>query len=466
MEKKIPVNEQEKDFFVRIFRKLASYKDPYASIAEILKETCEFFGFYCGFVYEADHTQIFQLREQYQLQPSNLAEAFSLDKFLTPEDIEELSHRTGEVVYLNSRRDPMGARFLELFSAQTLVMVPVIFENKSPIALVGMMDRRRPIRLSKREIYDADAVLQVLAGHIKSRVYQKRLEYAHESMKNIINNAGIDIYVNDFESREILFVNKSIADRYGGEDKILGKYCWEFFSEDRTAVCPYCPRQKLVDREGNPNRVYSWDHKSLGGSWSRILSAVCRWVDGRLVHVVSSIDITENKNNEEVIRRMAEHDPLTALKNRRKFMEDFTGELEKAVREGGAGFLLFMDLDDFKAVNDTLGHLAGDELLCAIAAFLAGKAEILGVPYRYGGDEFVILGASKTGEDLDRTRDILLDRFGKPWRLQGQDAYCGISIGAVRFPREEKNAQELVHAADMMMYEVKKSGKHGFRVVE
>jgi hypothetical protein len=148
-----PGNDQEKDFFVSIFRQLGAYKDPYQSISGILKNTCDFFGFYSGFVYEADHTQVFRLCEHFQGQ--NLRNDFLLGDYLSPVDIEELVKRTGEIVYLNSRKNEMGSKFLELFSgpggaARTLVMVPVIFENRFPIAFVGLMDRRHPIRLSKR----------------------------------------------------------------------------------------------------------------------------------------------------------------------------------------------------------------------------------------------------------------------------------------------------------------------------
>ncbi|MDR2158710.1 MAG: sensor domain-containing diguanylate cyclase [Treponema sp.] len=463
-----PGEDQEKDFFIRIFRQLGACQDPYQSISGILKDTCDFFGFYSGFVYEADHTRVFRLCEHFQGQ--NLRNEFSLLDYLSCGEIEALVRQTGEIVYLNSRKNEMGSKFLELFSgpggaAQTLVMVPVIFENQFPIAFVGLMDRRRPIRLSKKEINDADAVLSVLAGHIKTRVYRKHLEYAHESMKNIVNNAGLDIYVSDYRTGEIIFANESMAGRHGGMEKVLGKNCRELLAGDEGGTGEQCLQEKTPDEEGRPPKVYVRDYQSSTGNWYRALTAVFRWTDGRLARVVSSIDITENRRNEDLIRKMAENDTLTSLPNRRKFVADLEESLVRMRKNGKTGYLLFMDLDDFKGINDTLGHLAGDKLLCTIADFLQGARDTLGIPYRYGGDEFVILAENRGPEDLNCIRSTLLDRFDAEWQLGERAVPCKISIGAVVIPDRETPSEVLVRAADIAMYEVKRSGKHGFRMV-
>jgi diguanylate cyclase (GGDEF)-like protein len=461
------IGEQEKDLFIRIFRQLSRYRDPYQSISGILQEACEFFGFYSGFVYEADHAWIFHLCEKYLRNDadSQLKEQFLLSDYLDPQDIEELVKKTGEIVYLDSKKSKIGTKFLEVFSAKTLVMIPVLFNDAAPAAFVGIMDRRRPGRLSKREIGDADAILSVLAGHIKTRVYQKRLEYAHETMKNIVDKTGIDIYVVDFYTYEILFVNEPMAAAYGGSDKLMGKSCWRTLFPESAEPCDFCPRRRLIDEQGNPSRIYTWNfHHPRNGRWFRVISAAFRWVDGRLAHVVSSIDITENKHNELLIRQMAECDSLTSLRNRGKFRADMKESLEKMKQTGASGYLFFLDLDDFKAINDTRGHLAGDALLCKISDFLRSEESRLGRSYRYGGDEFAILAEYKTGDDLELIKDLLMRRFNKPWDLRGLPVYCQASIGAVKYPQEDASDEDLIHAADMAMYEVKKRGKHDFQL--
>jgi diguanylate cyclase (GGDEF)-like protein len=457
------MDEQEKDLFVRIFRQLGAYKDPYQSISGILKETCNFFGFFCGFVYEADSGQIFHLCEHYLGYEINLIDEFSLNDVLDEQELDKMIRQTGVIIYLNTRQNTLGAKFLKIFSAQTLVMVPVIFENKNPVAFVGMMDRRRPIRLSKKEIDDTDAVLSVLAGHIKTRVYQKRLELSRISMQSILDNSGIEIYVNDFSTGEILFVNKSISDTYGGN--LLGKYCRDVFSPEALGTCPQCVKDKLLDKDGNPAGTINRDwQRPLDGAWFRVLNTVFRWVDGRLVHLSSSINITENKKNEELIHRLAEHDSLTSLYNRRKFIDDLRTAITSMRDQGTTGYLLFMDLDDFKHINDDMGHMEGDALLCCIAGYLCENEYLIGTPYRYGGDEFAVIARNKTKEELFRIKDTILERFSHKWQLHTHEGLCGISIGAVLIPDGEREAEEFIRAADTAMYAVKKGGKHNFRL--
>jgi diguanylate cyclase (GGDEF)-like protein len=459
------LEEQEKDLFVRILRQLSASRDPYQSVRGILKDTCDFFGFFSGFVYEADHARVFRLFEQYRAPEAGLRETIVLSDYLSREDIQELQAKPGEIVYLGSRKTALGSKFLELFSAKTLIMIPVFTDQKEPAAFIGMSDRRHPIRLTRREIDDADAALSVLAGHIRMRVYQKRLERSYSSLTNMIDKAGLEIYVNDFHTHEILFINESLAVQKGGAEKLLGMPCWEVLYPPRKGECDFCPKERLLDEKGDPAPAYTWDmQRPSDGAWFRMVSVAIKWIDGRLAHVVSSINITENKRNEMLVRHLAEIDALTSLPNRGKLMEDLSSILTRSVEESCQGYLLFMDLDDFKNANDTYGHLAGDALLRHIGQFLANETATLGAAYRYGGDEFVILALNKPEEDLDRIRDLLLSRFSREWSVEGNTIFCGVSIGAVSIPRGGKTAEELVYAADMAMYKVKKSGKHGFCV--
>jgi diguanylate cyclase (GGDEF)-like protein len=458
-------DEQEKDLFVRIFRQLSAYQDPYESISGILKDTCDFFGFFSGFVYEADYAKVFHLFEHYRAPEAGLRKIIALSDYFSREDIQELQAKPGEIVYLNSRKTALGSKFLELFSAKTLIMIPIFTDQKEPTAFIGMLDRRHPVRLTKREIVDADAVLSVLAGHIKMRVYQKRLERAYSSLSNMIDKAGLEIYVNDFYTHELLFINESLAVRVGGAEKLMGMPCWKALYPSQKGECDFCPKERLIDDKGDPTQAYTWDmqHPS-DGAWFRMVSASLRWIDGRLAHVVSSINITENKYNEMLVRRLAEIDALTSLSNRGKLMEDLSAILTRTTEENRQGYLLFMDLDDFKSVNDIHGHVAGDGLLRQIGQFLTNESATLGSSYRYGGDEFAILALDTSEEDLDRIRNLLLGRFSREWQIEDNAIFCGVSIGAVKIPRKGKTAEELIYAADMAMYEVKKSGKHGFRL--
>jgi diguanylate cyclase (GGDEF)-like protein len=455
-------DEQEKDLFVRIFRQLSAYKDPYQSIAGILKDTCDFFGFFSAFVYEADHAKVFHMVEQYRACDAGLPETITLSDHLSREAIQELQAEPGAIVCLDSRKTVLGSRFLEIFSAKALIMIPIFTDQKEPTAFIGILDRRHPIRLTKREIVDADAVLSVLAGHIKMRVYQKRLEHAYSSLTNMIDKAGLEIYVNDFYTHEILFINESLAADKGGAEKLLGMSCWEALYSSQDKECAFCPKDRLLDEDGNPTGAYTWDlQRPSDNAWFRMVSAAIKWLDGRLAHVVSSINITENKRNEMLVRHLAEIDALTSLPNRGKLMEDLNSILDQKTHRG---YLIFMDLDDFKTANDTYGHLAGDALLGQIGRFLTEESAALGAAYRYGGDEFVILALDKSEEELDIIKDMLLGRFSGKWIIGNNEIYCGISVGAVSISPESKTAEDLIYVADTAMYEVKRGRKHGFRL--
>jgi hypothetical protein len=386
VEPNLHIDDQEKDLFVRIFRQLSAYKDPYQSISSILKDTCDFFGFFGAFVYEVDHAKVFHLFEHYRAPQAGLRETLVLSEHLSEHDIKGLIRNPGGIVYLKSKKTKLGAKFLELFSTKSLIMIPIIIDRKEPTAFIGMLDRRHPIRLTRREIVDADAVLSVLAGHIKMRVYQKRLEYAYSSLRNMIDKAGIDMYVNDFYTHELLFINESLAAPRGGVEALLGTPCWNALYPAKKGRCDFCPMEKLVDSKGTPTRVYTWDlQRPSDGAWFRMVSAVIKWVDGRLAHVVSSINITENKYNEILVRRLAGYDTLTSLPNRGKLLEDLNKFLTNPERKMDRGYLIFIDLDDFKKVNDTYGHLIGDALLRQIGHFLLNESTVLGMSYRYGG---------------------------------------------------------------------------------
>ena len=283
-----------------------------------------------------------------------------------------------------------------------------------------------------------------------------------ELLASILDHTGVDIYVNDFNTHEILYVNKSMAAPYGGVDNLIGKKCWAALYTDKDGQCDYCPQKKLLDADGNPTKVFTWDYRRpFDGSWFRVVSAAFRWVDGRLAHVISSVDITENKHNEALIAQMANYDALTNLPNRRKLMRDCLEGMNEDKRRASGGFLLFIDLDNFKILNDGMGHQAGDELLAEVAKALQRNPLTRNSAYRYGGDEFIVFLNDADRDHAVRVVRSLLERFGKPWTLRGSSPVCRASIGVAEYPANAVTPGELLHKADMMMYKAKRNGRGG-----
>ncbi|HEY9474220.1 MAG TPA: diguanylate cyclase [Mycobacteriales bacterium] len=150
--------------------------------------------------------------------------------------------------------------------------------------------------------------------------------------------------------------------------------------------------------------------------------------DGRVTfYVASGTDVTEQRTQEEQLRRLADTDPLTGLLNRSAFRRELEGALD--VRVGTGAALLFCDLDDFKTVNDTMGHAAGDQLLVSVARRLREAVRGHDVVARLGGDEFVILCPGLGAEDTTRLALRVGEMVERPYRLDAGEVLVGVSVG-------------------------------------
>ncbi|MBU2669098.1 GGDEF domain-containing protein [Actinoplanes bogorensis] len=165
--------------------------------------------------------------------------------------------------------------------------------------------------------------------------------------------------------------------------------------------------------------------------------------------------LAANRVLTEKLRHQAWHDELTGLGNRAQFIHRIAGS-------GGDTAVLLLDLDGFKAVNDTLGHDAGDRLLCEVASRITGEAGDATV-FRLGGDEFVVL-AARPADDIARLADRLVAAIAEPAVLDGREVRVGASIGITFVGDAGPEAAELLRRADAAMYAVKSAGKNNWRV--
>ncbi len=171
------------------------------------------------------------------------------------------------------------------------------------------------------------------------------------------------------------------------------------------------------------------------------------------------LDITKQKLIEANIRRLARFDPLTGLQNRTAFFERLNHALAVARRHDRTVALLFVDLDRFKDVNDALGHVAGDEVLKALARRLSKTIRATDTLARLGGDEFIILAENVANQvDINEFGLRLLKALAEPLVLHGQECRLGASIGVAMFPADGEDATTLLKNADLAMYRTKESG--------
>ncbi len=191
---------------------------------------------------------------------------------------------------------------------------------------------------------------------------------------------------------------------------------------------------------------------------------------GNLTSYVTVIsDITEKKQAEEWIWRQANFDTLTGLPNRHMFHERLEQEILRTNRTNIPFALMFLDLDHFKEVNDTLGHDMGDELLKETAERLLScvrntdSVGYVNAVSRLGGDEFtIILNDLKVPNDVEKVAQRILDRLAEPYYLRGEMVYISVSIGITLYPKDASDAETLIKNADQTMYHAKSKGRNNF----
>ncbi len=187
--------------------------------------------------------------------------------------------------------------------------------------------------------------------------------------------------------------------------------------------------------------------------------------NANITHYVTAItDITVRKEAEEQIKQFAFFDSLTRLPNRRKLLERLEYSIAVGKREQAMFAVLMLDLDRFKAVNDSFGHLTGDELLQQVAERISNRLRNTDMVARLGGDEFVVLLADITHkEDAGRVADMIVDDLTTPFQLsQHDDIRIGTSIGISLYPEHGDSAEMLMDNADVALYQAKNNGRGGF----
>lgn len=184
--------------------------------------------------------------------------------------------------------------------------------------------------------------------------------------------------------------------------------------------------------------------------------------DGKVQEVFGTVqDISERKSSERELETLAFHDPLTSLGNRALFSRELDEALRRSHKGKASAGLLLLDLDHFKEVNDTLGHAAGDELLCRVAERLKQSMGARGQVFRLGGDEFaVILPKARSAAELGAAASNIISAFSGTVKLSDGSVHISTSIGMVMVPDQAKDADASMRFADLALYEAKSAGRN------
>lgn len=331
---------------------------------------------------------------------------------------------------------------LELGQAdlKALAAFPIILDNRIAMyACFGV--KYGAYHWEVEEIKFLNDCVKIIQSTLDRRMQEDSLVCS--AVEEVLHSLGNSVYVRDQENNRILFTNRSFREHFQSEleqDTLFSLFESKIPQGTESGSVEVCLEER--------------------GNWYDLFYRKITWADGKKALLCSIYDVTEKKMYQQKSERQVYTDFLTGLCNRFCCERDLEKCVAEAKRTGSEAALLYLDLDDFKHINDSLGHQYGDVLLKSIASGMRNVQGIHNSCYRMGGDEFGVIVPPDQYKMLDRIVKELKAVFGRPWLLKDADYYCTMSMGIVHIPAEGEDVQELVRKADIAMFEAKKSGRN------
>ncbi|MFA7269422.1 MAG: EAL domain-containing protein [Sterolibacterium sp.] len=281
---------------------------------------------------------------------------------------------------------------------------------------------------------------------------------------SVFHHSGEGIVITDAENR-IISVNDSFTRLTGyTPDEVRGRNP-RILASGRTPCETYQAMWTALNSDGYWQGEV-WERRKDGHVYPKWLSiTVMRNAAGALTHYIASFtDISERKAAEERISRLAHHDALTGLYNRFSLQDRLGQTLLTARREREQVAIMFIDLDHFKNINDTLGHHVGDGLLVEVARRLLSSVRESDIVARLGGDEFVVvLAGMEADSDAVTVAGKIIHVLGEPYHIDGHELHSSPSIGIGLYPGDGTDEQTLMKNADTAMYHAKAQGRNNYQ---
>jgi diguanylate cyclase (GGDEF)-like protein/PAS domain S-box-containing protein len=301
--------------------------------------------------------------------------------------------------------------------------------------------------------------------HTNSRKLKNEVRFRH----GLLDALGEGVYGVDYRG-QCIFINPAALKMLGfTEEEVAGKDQHALFHHHRPDGHHYpghdCPIYlSLVDGETRSGEEWFW--RKDGSGFPVAITVSPNLIDGGSKGaVVVFHDITERKLNDERIRHLAQHDTLTDLPNRALLTDRLQQALSYAKRDKQKVALMFVDLDRFKPINDTQGHVVGDWLLKQVASRMRECVRDSDTVARVGGDEFVVLLRSvESTEDAVMVAEKIRNALNQPFELAQQSLHISCSIGMTLYPEHAKNEIEMMNFADIAMYQAKQKGRDKVQV--
>ena len=373
--------------------------------------------------------------------------------------------RTGQPLWvpdLRSDRRVLRKGLSEQTGWNSALLAPIVLEGRT----VGVIDFTAPsIPRPDTELLKVIRALGRQIGNFCGRsIVRDQLRESEERFASMVELAAIGISHVDLEGR-FIYANKQLCDMLGYTREELLRLTVKQVSHPDDQLVTVADGARLHAGEIESFKAEKrYLRKNGTPVWVSLAIACKRTADGRPLYDVSIVeDISARRAAEERIQYLATHDELTGLTNRTMFGQLLAHAIEKRRRYDRHFAVLFVDLDRFKIVNDSLGHEGGDALLAEIAARLRRSVRASDVVGRFGGDEFVLLVELPDRDAAGRVARDLLSAVLKPVRILGQECRVTASIGITVCPDDGDDVATLLKNADLAMYLAKEEGKNNFQ---
>ena len=335
-----------------------------------------------------------------------------------------------------------------------------------------------------RKPYSIDGLLNSLKNALKKR----QLEHENQAMNQrllkseylhryIVNKSPDIVYMLDREGH-FTFVNERMEKTLGySKDDVLGKHYSSIVHEDDLALAEYTFNERRTGKRASVNvelrlkcknknvTVKSFDTRLLPITINSFGVYKSTEDDEKFVGTYGiARDLSEKKESEKIIHFQAYHDTLTRLPNRTLLNDRLVLAISHAKRNNENLSVMFLDLDRFKNINDTLGHMMGDKLLQSVADRLKKCLRECDTLARIGGDEFtILLPEIHSKKDSEVIAQKIIDTLKHPFTLDNQQIYISTSIGIAHYPNDGETKESLLKHADIAMYAIKNKGKDGYQ---
>ncbi|OQZ01590.1 MAG: hypothetical protein B6D35_02770 [Candidatus Brocadia sp. UTAMX2] len=336
---------------------------------------------------------------------------------------------------------------------------PLIIEDR----LVGVLAMFARKKLPEFTIRALAAVADVIALGIVHKQDEEELRKSEIRFRTIFDNANDGILMVDIETKKFYAGNKRVCQMFGYTSEEIRNVSVMDIYPRRDSLYLLEHFEKYVRREIVQAEDMPVKRKDGSVFYADINTSLITFA-GKTYLMGILRDVTERRQTEEKIRHLAFHDALTALPNRLLFADRLNLALAHAHRTKEMLAVLFLDLDRFKIINDTLGHTVGDQLLRGVADRLKNCVREDDTIARLGGDEFSLLLPGITREeDVIRVAHKIIEILKKPWTIDGYELYVTASLGIVLYPNDGRDAETLLKNADSAMYYAKEQGKNNYQ---